>query len=793
MKFTTLVKAFCLALLTCVIIGEETGAGKGAATSMNADVRKVLDILVNSLYTNRDIFLREIISNASDALDKIRFLYLTNPKEPKNDEGEEPTMDIRIMVDKEARHFIMRDGGVGMTKSEMESALGSLGTSGTKKFLEGMQTSEGRDGNNLIGQFGVGFYSVFLVAENVRVASKSDDSDKQWVWESTGDGTYFVYEDPRGNTLGRGTELTLELKKDADEFLEDEHIEATVHRYSEFINFPILLQEHWASAAPKSEKSEVAPPAEEGEVQEEGEVREEQGDGEEEEPEPEITTDWKLLNKNKPIWTRPLDEIDQNEYVEFYKSLTKNFDEPMYWTHFTATGEVAFKALLFVPGKSESMFDSTVVHRNIKLYVRRVFITDEFKDLVPRYLNFIDGIVDSDDLPLNVSREVLQESRILKVIKKKLVRRALGMLQEIADNDVKIAAAAADTDATQKHEGSKHQDKVLYPTLWKEFGKAIRLGMIDDGTNRARLTKLLRYYTSKSEETLVSLEEYIDRMPDTQKNIYFMAAESVEQIKSSPAFEDAESKGVEVIFMVDPIDEYVVGHVTDFAGKKLVNLAKEGGVTLDLSEKEKRIQQHRSKHYKPLLSWIKSLLADRVKKVKLSLRKMSEPLFVSTAETDISVNLARINKAQSITFNQGETSVKGVLEVNHRHPLIDEIFKRITVDEEDVVAKELMLTLFDTSALHNGFEIPEGKAFGHRLGRLLRQSVEIAADAPLLEEDTSEYELEIEEEEAEELAAAEQKKEEAEAKAAKATEDDESANAAAGEEKEQVEEINEDL
>jgi HSP90 family molecular chaperone len=748
MRLGLVLRILFVAFVAFGVVCEET-ANKGSAVTFQAEVAKILDILINSLYTDHKIFLREIISNASDALDKIRFLYLTNPKDPKNDAGESPTMDIRIRIDREKRQFVMRDGGVGMTKEELGGNLGSLGSSGTKRFLEKMKDSQD---SNLIGQFGVGFYSVFLVSKKVIVCSKSDESDKQWCWESTGSGTYYIYEDTRGNTLGRGTELSLELKDDADEYLELEKIKEIIHRYSEFIHFPIYVQTTKVERIPKKKEGgeEEAPKSEEGEVKDEGEKKEEYED---------VTKQtWELVNENKPIWTRKHSDVAEEDYSKFYKALTKDYEDPMYYTHFSAEGEVEFKSILFIPGRAPyNVFDTSIHQNNIRLYVRRVFITDEFKDLLPRYLNFIKGVVDSDDLPLHVSREVLQESRILKIIKKKLVRKALQMLADIAESDKKLEKEkdkkedekkedAEDKkddkkDADDDQPASKKLKEVTYPKFWEEFGKNLRLGMIEDGTNRARLTKLLRYKSSKSEDKLISFEDYVERMPESQKAIYFLTGESIEKIKQQPFLEDAMKRNVEVFYMIDAIDEYVVGHVTDFSGKKLVNLAKEGAKFGDQSKREKAVDAKRKEKYEPLTKWFKDLLGDKVTKIIISKRTTSEPLILSSPQHGVSANMARIIKGQTLGEKNQEGDAKRVLEVNHLHPLINEIFKRIKVDEKDSVASDLALILYDVASLQGGFDVSDSLQLGRRVGRMLRQSVDIAADAPLVEEDVNEYEV----------------------------------------------------
>jgi HSP90 family molecular chaperone len=785
MRFTVLAKALVIAFVVCTVIGEEAEVNKEHNT-FDADVAKILNILINSLYTNQEVFLREVISNASDALDKIRMMYLTEEQHPKNDAGEEPKFEIKISIDKDKRMIYMVDGGVGMTKDEMKNNLGSLGSSGTQRFLEGMK--EGQD-SNLIGQFGVGFYSVFLVSERVKVASKSDASDKQYIWESTGDGSYFLYEDPRGNTLGRGTELMLELKKDADQFLDNEKLKTIVHRYSEFIHFPIYIKttktERVEKEKSEDEVVEKKDESEDGEVKDDGdddgsdEKKEDDDDNYENVP----VDSWDLVNDNKPIWTRKAGDVNETEYEEFYKALTKDYDAPMFYTHFSAEGEVEFKAILFVPGRAPyNVFDTSITHSNIRLYVRRVFITDEFKDLLPRYLNFVKGVVDSDDLPLHVSREQLQESRILKIIKKKLIRKALTMFSDIAASDKRVEEEEAKKkDDDEKKEEESDDDaptgkvlkEVTFPKFWEEFGKNLRLGLIEDGTNRARLTKLLRFKTSKNEDKFVSLEDYVERMAETQKNIYYLTGESIEKIKQVPVLYDAEKREVEVIFMTDAIDEYVTGHVTDFSGKKLVNLAKQG-ISEDESKTQKNIVKGRAEKYEGLTKWFKELLGDKVTKATITQRMTEEPLLVASPKHGATAQMMKLMKSQTLGEKQSETDAKRVLEINHLHPLIHEIWQRVQVLEEgkrDENAEDLALVLFDVASLQNGFEVDDSLSMGKRIGRMLRQSVDISPDAPLKEEDVSEYDVADEEEEdegvegeegaeAEGEATAEEKKEE---------------------------------
>jgi len=732
---------------------EEVGEKHG----FQAEVSKMLDIIINALYTNRDIFLREVISNASDALDKIRFLYLTEPRAPKNKDGEEPKMDIRIKLDKENRILTVSDGGVGMTKGELVAHLGSLGSSGTKDFAEKMQESSDA---GMIGQFGVGFYSVFLVADEVRVATKSDDSDTQWVWKSKADGDYYVYEDPRGDTLGRGTEIQFEIKKDAEEYLDESKLREIAQRYSEFIQFPIYLQ------VEKTEKVKVENvEKEKTESTDDEDVAVEEEEEEQEDVfEDVVTHDWELLNVNKPIWQRKSEDVSEEEYSSFYKAITKDYRDPMYKTHFSAEGEVEFRSLLFIPSKSPNeQWDMNQEVKNIRLYVRRVFITDDFQDLLPRYLSFIKGVVDSDDLPLNVSRELLQESRILKIIKKKLIRKALAMMKDLADAD-EDSVKDEDEEAEEKTEAEQEAEKEAaadkgdeevekkekkYPKFWEEFGKSIRLGLIEDGTNRSRLTKLLRYKTTASDDNYVSLDQYVDRMIEGQKDIYFLVGESVEKIEESPACEDAVKRGLEVLLMTDAIDEYVVGQLTDYSGHKLVNLAKEAPkLEGDDDKQAKKVDEKRKEVYQPLCDWFKELLADKVTKVVLTKRKTTAPMVVSSPAHGMTANMMRITKGQTLGRDGFQPELKRVLELNHLNPVVDEINKRVAVNKDDSQAKDTAKILYEVASIQSGFEVEDAKDFAGLLDRMLKAGLDLEPDAGLVEEE--EYELDDEEEEDEE-------------------------------------------
>ncbi len=546
--------------------------------TFQAEVSRLMDIIINSLYTKKEVFLREIISNAADALDKIRFLSLSD--DTLLGTGETRDLEIRIIPNKAERTLTIADRGVGMTKADLINNLGTVARSGTAAFME--QLSSGGD-LNLIGQFGVGFYSVYLVADKVRVVTKNND-DKQYVWESSAEGSYTVTEDPRGNTLGRGTEITLFLKDDALDYANQDSVKTLIKKYSEFITFPISLR---TSTMEKIEVPIVEEEAEKAEGEEDVVAEDEAKDAK-----PKFKTEeveklsWSVVNEQKAVWSRAVTDVTDEEYTGFYKAISKDVIDPMTWIHFRGEGEVEFKAILFVPGTAPSdQYDNYYGKKSaLRLYVRKVLISDEFEEMIPRYLNFIRGVVDSDDLPLNVSREQLQQAKILKVVAKKLVRKALEMLRKLAMTEKKAIAdkeakesgtEAADKEAASGEEETEGEGKgkefvipshllknaeTCYSTFWDQFGKNIKLGIIEDTSNKSKLAKLLRFKstTSGKDGRWRSLEEYVKSMKEGQKQIYYIAGESVEDVMSSPFLERLTAKGLEVLFLTDPIDEYTI-------------------------------------------------------------------------------------------------------------------------------------------------------------------------------------------------------------------------------------------
>ncbi|MXQ80304.1 hypothetical protein E5288_WYG006394 [Bos mutus] len=642
---------------------------KSEKFAFQAEVNRMMKLIINSLYKNKEIFLRELISNASDALDKIRLISLTDENALAGNEE----LTVKIKCDKEKNLLHVTDTGVGMTREELVKNLGTIAKSGTSEFLNKMTEAQedGQSTSELIGQFGVGFYSAFLVADKVIVTSKHNN-DTQHIWESDSN-EFSVIADPRGNTLGRGTTITLVLKEEASDYLELDTIKNLVKKYSQFINFPIYV---WSSKVEKT------------------------------------VWDWELMNDIKPIWQRPSKEVEEDEYKAFYKSFSKESDDPMAYIHFTAEGEVTFKSILFVPTSApRGLFDEYGSKKSdyIKLYVRRVFITDDFHDMMPKYLNFVKGVVDSDDLPLNVSRETLQQHKLLKVIRKKLVRKTLDMIKKIADE--------------------KYND-----TFWKEFGTNIKLGVIEDHSNRTRLAKLLRFQSSHHPSDMTSLDQYVERMKEKQDKIYFMAGASRKEAESSPFVERLLKKGYEVIYLTEPVDEYCIQALPEFDGKRFQNVAKEG-VKFDESEKSKESREAVEKEFEPLLNWMKDkALKDKIEKAVVSQRLTESPCALVASQYGWSGNMERIMKAQAYQTGKDIStnyyaSQKKTFEINPRHPLIRDMLRRVKEDEDDKTVSDLAVVLFETATLRSGYLLPDTKAYGDRIERMLRLSLNIDPDA----------------------------------------------------------------
>uniref|UniRef100_A0A0N4Z071 HATPase_c domain-containing protein n=1 Tax=Parastrongyloides trichosuri TaxID=131310 RepID=A0A0N4Z071_PARTI len=682
-----------------------------------AEVNRMMKLIINSLYRNKDIFLRELISNGSDALDKIRLLSLTDSSVlAATDE-----LSIKIKADSDAKTLTITDTGVGMTKKDLINNLGTIARSGTSEFLSKLMdaNTNPEQQTDLIGQFGVGFYSAFLVADKVVVISKHND-DKQYIWESDSN-SFSLTEDPRGDTLKRGTQIILHLKEEAYDFLEPDTLSKLVNKYSQFINFSIYL---WQSKTVKIEE-----PVDE--TTEEPETKEEGKEGEEKPKKKEVEKtvwDWEKANNVKPIWMRKSSSVEPEEYNEFYKSISKDTEEPLAHVHFNAEGEVSFKSILFVPKKAQNdMFQNYgKVVENIKLYVRRVFITDDFNDMLPKYLQFIRGIVDSDDLPLNVSRETLQQSKLLKVIKKKLVRKVLDML--------------------------KKMDEEKYTEFWSEFSTNIKLGIIEDTTNRNRLSKLVRFQSSNDPTKETTLKDYVERMKDKQEMIFYVAGNSRAEVEASPFVERLLKKGYEVLYLTEPVDEYCIQNMPEYEGKRFQNVAKDG-LKIHEGEKELEAKAALEKTFMPLTNWLKDVvLKDHIEKAVISQRLDKSPSALVANTYGWSGNMERIMKSQAYAKAKDPMSdfyatQKKIFEINPRHPVVKELLRRVEVDPKDEKAIETAKLLFETATLRSGFMLQDQVGFAQRVESILRKNMDVSLDEQVEEE--PDFELEEDEKEAE--------------------------------------------
>jgi len=694
-----------------------------------AEVSRILDIVVNSLYQNKDVFLRELISNASDALDKMRFLSITKPEmmEGKAD------LEIRIAYDADAKTLTITDSGVGMTKQELIENLGTVARSGTTLFMD--KLAEGADVDQ-IGMFGVGFYSAFLVADKVTVASKNPSEDTQHVWISgNGDSSFSVAADPRGNTLGRGTEITLQLKEDAEEYAEFEKLAEMVHHYSEFVTHPIFVRKTETMEVPDEDEDETEESDESNE--DEFEMSEEE-DSETPEDKPkkmkEVTThSWEKANADAAIWNRSKDEVTDEEYQEFFHLIAKTESNATSWSHFDAEGNINFKSLVYLPTdvpQNLKIGDISKAKSEMKLYVRKVLISDEF-ELLPKYMSFVTGVVDSDDLPLNVNRETLQESKIISIIRKKTTRKVLDMIKKLADEPMPEPIEEEELDDEGNVIGTTEKE-VEHPYLawYKNFQPSIKMGVMDDESNRKRIAKLVRVQTSKSDGKWIGFEEYVSNMKEWQKDIYFIAGTHLKELEKSPFMEKFNEKDVEVIYFTEPADEYMVQHMREFDGKQFTTISKEG-ISLE-SEEEKDEAERRHKVYtdkfKPLTKFMNKFYGTKVMSVTISKRLGSVPAIVSSSAYGNSANMERIMRAQAFAHNQNEGAFMDgmrTLEINPRHPFIEKLFETVggETEEEPELSQEIkdsLWNLLDTALLNGGFPISEGKAFSNRMLRAIK-------------------------------------------------------------------------
>ncbi|KAF2310606.1 hypothetical protein GH714_015369 [Hevea brasiliensis] len=639
--------------------------------AFQAEINQLLSLIINTFYSNKEIFLRELISNASDALDKIRFESLTD----KSKLDAQPELFIHIVPDKSNNTLSIIDSGIGMTKADLVNNLGTIARSGTKEFMEAL--AAGADVSMIGSLVLVSTQHTWLLRRSLLPPSTMMMNSMSG--SPRAGGSFTVTRDTSGENLGRGTKITLFLKEDQLEYLEERRLKDLIKKHSEFISYPISL---WIEKTTEKEISDDED--EEEKKDEEGKVEDVDEEKEKEEKKKkkikEVSHEWSLVNKQKPIWMRKPEEISKEEYAAFYKSLTNDWEEHLAVKHFSVEGQLEFKAILFAPKRAPfDLFDTRKKPNNIKLYVRRVFIMDNCEELIPEYLGFVKGIVDSEDLPLNISREMLQQNKILKVIRKNLVKKCIELFFEIAEN------------------------KEDYNKFYEAFSKNLKLGIHEDSQNKSKLAELLRYHSTKSGDELTSLKDYVTRMKEGQNDIYYITGESKKAVENSPFLEKLKKKGYEVLFMVDAIDEYAVGQLKEFEGKKLVSATKEG-LKIDESEDEKQKKEELKQKFEGLCKVIKDVLGDKVK---------------------------RIMRAQALRDNSmaGYMSSKKTMEINPENPIMDELRKRADADKNDKSVKDLVLLLFETALLTSGFSLDDPNTFGNRIHRMLKLGLSIDEDA----------------------------------------------------------------
>ena len=729
-------------------VGAAAAAPAAETFEFQAEVTRLMDIIINSLYSQKEVFLRELISNASDAIDKVRFMSLTDPGVLGS--GEDANLEIFVSVDHERGVLKIRDRGIGMTKEDLINNLGTIAKSGTSSFVDKFVKASGGAGGqstDLIGQFGVGFYSVYLVADSVQVVSKHND-DKQYVWESNAGGSFTIAEDAPENyedaaeftDLGRGTELRIRLREDVlEEYGDEAVLERLIKKYSEFINFPINLMVPSRQEVPPS----PAPPPPAGEAddededadEEEEEEREEGEEGFEAEPEYETVYDWQVVNSAKSVWTQPPGETSEEDYDRLYNVLARGGEVQarsyLEKTHFKAEGDIEFKAVLYIPDRANESYWTGAAEgkeegAKLKLYVRRVFITDSFHELIPNYLAWIVGVVDSDTLPLNVSRETLQQHSSMKTIKKKLVRKVLDTIKRFNEDGSCYEEAAAEEDGSCAGGVSK------YDHFWSHYGPAMKYGFLNDSPNRSRLIKLLRFRTSKSEGREVSLASYEERAKEGQRSIYYIADQNMQNILTSPVLELLNKKGYEVLYLTDPIDEWIMASGFEYNDFKFVNVNTEDLKFNEDDDEVKAKVKALKRKYKPMLAWWKRTLTGSehafsdVEDVRISNRLEESPATVVNSKFSYSANMDRILSSQ---FSQGNRemqeprTIRKILEVNLRHPIVKKLHamyeeeeerRRRREEEEDadkeeegalaVTAADMAVAVYQTALVSSGYE-----------------------------------------------------------------------------------------
>ena len=626
------------------------------------EISELLELIAHSLYSNKDIFVRELVSNASDALDKIRFLSLTQKELLQG----EDKFEIRIILDSKAGTITLSDTGIGMNHDELIKNIGTIAHSGSREFIKNI-AKEKKGDLSIIGQFGVGFYSVFMVAKKVTVITKRAGETEGWKWVSEGKGQYTI---EKADKKGRGTDILIDLNEDGKEYLEDWKVRSIIRKFSDFVSYDILMPK----IDTRSEEEKVKD-AKEGKI---------------------LKQEFEVINSGKALWTRPKKEITDEMYKEFYKHISHDHEEPLARLHFSQEGAVTFTSVLFIPPKAPyDIFSNPDVH-GLQLYVKRVFIMDKCKELLPQYLRFIRGIVDTEDLPLNVSREILQQNRVVEKMKKALVKKVLDFLKELT---------------------TKEPEK--YATFWKEHGTVLKEGFHYDFENKENLSELLRVQTSKTDDkSLISLKDYVARMKENQKNIYYITGESRAEVEASPHLEIFRKKDIEVLYFLDPIDEWLLGALTEYNGKTLSSVAK-GELDLgdDIGEKEEI--KKAEKDYKGLSEVIRKAFQDKIKDVRVSSRLVDSPCCLVADMGDLGPHMEKLMKA----MNRGEFSTKKILEINPEHPVMKHLQELSEKDAKSPELSDWITLLYDQALLAQGSKVEDPKKFNELMNKMLVKAV----------------------------------------------------------------------
>ena len=686
--------------------------------AFQAEINQLLSLIINAFYSNKDVFLRELISNAVDALDKVR--YETLSKGSAASELETGELAVRISGDKDALKLIIEDTGIGMTKDELVKNLGTIAHSGTRTFIEAVKA--GNADVSLIGQFGVGFYSAFLVADRVEVISKHAGSQDAYKWESNAGGSFQVgMVEDNVSEIARGTRIILHLKEDMGEYAEEQKIREIIKKHSEFSTFPIYLnvkrtREEEVTDEDTEDKDTEDKDTEDkdtdGEIEEIDDKENKEDDKENEKPKKMRTVEYfeyEHLNKIKPLWMRKPDEVSEEDHTALFKSLSSDWEPPLGVKHFEVDGNVQFRAVLYVPKNSPVEMFQQKKKKNIKLYVKKVFVTDDADQLVPDYLNFIHGIVDSDDLPLNVSREMLQQNKIMGNIRKNLIKKCIEMFRDISESPEK------------------------YVHFYKKYSKNIKLAVHDDSTNRDKFTELLRFHTTKtvleassttddSIKNMCSLSDYVSRMKDGQESIYFVTADCVESARNSPCIEKLTKLGYEVILMVDPMDEYLMQVLSEYQGKRF-SCCSRAGLTIP---GEKMLEELDKDHEK-IIKVIKEILGDKVHRVHVSNRLVQSPCVMVTDSYGWTANMERIVKAQALRdsddFMAQYMVGKRIFEINAGSDIVKSIESRIESECKDAISqpvRNLIGMIYKTALISSGFSLDDPIGYAHKVFSMMR-------------------------------------------------------------------------